>query len=33
VVCFALVLPRRHRVSASIDVLAELAAEIARERA
>ena len=32
-VCFDLVLPRRHRVSASIDVLAELAAEIARENA
>jgi hypothetical protein len=29
--CFALVLPSRHRVSASINVLAELAAEIAHE--
>jgi len=32
-VCFGLVPPSRHRVSASIDVLAEFAAEIAHDRA
>jgi hypothetical protein len=33
VVCFGLVLPSGHRVSAPIDVLAEFAAEIAHKRA